>query len=246
MLTFLKRLAAPAAAFALLLMAATTAQATTVSFYTVGYFTGPAVNGVGTTFDYSGNTTSASGPNYLQQSTVTADGPAALSTVFTYHNNSQFVQNYAGGLPSIPFSVEVTTGPENVNFGYFDVQSGDAASLVGLAFTLEIHQLAPASSPSSATLVGSFSGEFKLLSSNVVLTLTSNVAYIPDAATGVKYTVEATDGDITLNRFGPSMLDGTAAVPLPGVALGGLWLLGGIGSIGGLKALRRRSAVSSA
>jgi len=42
-------------------------------------------------------------------------------------------------------------------------------------------------------------------------------------------------------------VQGTVGVlPLPGVAVGGLWLLGGIGSVGGLNALRRRFGFTAA
>jgi len=248
MLSFFRQLAVPIVAAAFLIVATPT-RAVTVSFYTVGYFTGPASTGSGpnlVSFNYTGNTTTASGPSYFQDSTVVADGPNPLTTSFTYHNNSEYVLNLAGGLPSIPLTVNLTTGPKNANFGYFSVNSGDAASLVGLGFTLEIHQLAPPASPDFASLTATFTGSFELLESDVVLQLTpTNVAYIPDT-NGVKYTVEPSDANITINRFGNSTLDGTVAVPLPGVAIGGLWLLGGLGSVGGLKTLRRRGTVLAA
>jgi len=40
--------------------------------------------------------------------------------------------------------------------------------------------------------------------------------------------------------MGVQVQGNVGVLPLPGVAVGGLWLLGGLGSVGGLNALRRR------
>lgn len=229
------KVVAPVAAM-LLLGLATAAQATTVSFYTVGYFTGAASAG-STTTDLSGNTFAASGPNYLQSSTVTVNGPATGTTQFSYFNNSSWYSLW--GAPG-PFVAEVVDGPENANFGYFSVASGDAANLQGLGFRLEVHQLAPLATPSTGSFLGSFSGKFQTNNSNVKLEFSPNVLYIPNPAQGVQYALEVDDGNITINRVGPSTLDGQVSVPLPGVALGGMALFGGLGGAAGWKRLRRR------
>jgi hypothetical protein len=248
MISFLRRMVAPAALFASLLITVSS-KATTVQYYTVGTFGGVNANAT-----ITNNTTAPTAVNSFQQiSSVSVDSPPSPggSSSLTYQNSSVF---YGGNL----LSWNVTTGPLAVNFGRFLVNSSspNLDAFDGLTFTLAFFQLQPTVGTSSL-LAASVTGVLSfnnpvVVSGSPTLTIDFQqiVTYIPDASTGVKYQIGGVDGEGKMIIQGglantATDLNGTISVPLPGIAVAGLWLLGGVGTVGGAKAFRRRALAVS-
>ena len=245
MLNWLKSIIVPSVAGAMFLLGQT-ASATTVEYYTTGSFSNGTGGGSATIVN--GPVINPSGPNYSQTASLKLDGinPATsltngLSSTLTYQNS--FIHD------GFLVSTDVTNGPENVNFGQFKVSSDDTSVagdiFTGFQFTLSFFQLQPTTGSSS--LIGSITGRLKKGTnstiSNLSLTFDPNATYIPNPATGVKYTVMPASGGVLLIAGGNDVttLQGTVAVPLPKTASMGLAMFGALGVVAGGAALRRRS-----
>jgi len=229
MLRLIRNLTVPlVAVFALCLVAE--AKAVTVTYYTVGQFSA----GTSGASVANGLTGPLVDPSLGGSSSATKGG-----TTLRFDYSKPYTLDETNSL----INTQAVTG----YFGNFNVtSSGGTQSFTGLVFTLYIYQQSPTVGDSSlaATVQGSFTSAG---SNGAYLQFTpSAVTYIPSAAAGVKYDLEPFAGNAFFMPDVPpvgtqdSALLGLVSVPLPGVAVGGLWLLGGLGSVGGLNALRRR------
>ena len=238
MLNWLKSIIVPSVAGAIFLLGQT-ASATTVEYYTTGSF---SLGGAGTSVIVNGPVTNPSGPNYSQTASLTVDSSNnGLSSKLTYENS--YIHD------GMLTSVDVIDVPETVNFGQFKVSSTDTTAagdiFTGYLFTLSFFQLQPTMGTSS--LLGTITGRLRkgvsTASSTLSLKFDPNVTYIPNPATGVKYTVMPASGGVLLIAGGNSItsLQGTVAVPLPKTASMGLAMFGALGVVAGGAALRRRS-----
>jgi len=241
MFSWIKRIAAPVAAIALLAVAAPT-RATPVQFYTVGVFSGTSAGGGSTSIATSINP--IAGNNFSQQTTVTVDNTTGdgLISSLRFDNSSQ--------VNGADFIYQVNTGPRNVPFGQFVVTSTDfnPDDFNGIAFTLFFFLQQPTGGTGqlAASLTGTLFYDGGPVGSTLKLDFVDPpIVYVPDAATGVKFEITGVDssGKMTIsggNQGRTTSLDGSISVPLPGVATAGLSMFGGLGGLTGLVAIRRR------
>jgi hypothetical protein len=258
MLSWLKRLAAPLAALAAFAVVPS-AKAEDVRYYVTGTFNGNAAVVAG---------------NQYQQSTLSVSANGFTSAI-TYRNNSTGVAA-DGGTHSVDLIPDPIFSPtryfSQIDLGSFFVTSNApsstpllAPSFSGNNFTLTIIQQIPTSgqNTTAASLNGVLVGSASSNASGSSLRFYFNPldVYVPQLNPTMLYSLTGvmTNNTIGDPNFGKKYIQINAgtndtttlnaevtAVPLPGVAMGGLWLLGGIGSFGGLKALRRRSTLLAA
>jgi len=233
MFSLRKRFAATLAAIVIFAMAsATFADSTAIKFHTSGAFTNNQPAGA-----------VASGSSLVVANTTLTYNAASWDIL-----ESQLVNG---------------TVTDTSLFGSFSISSTDpngvltdpiARSYTGAHFVLTVTQDFPVVSPNTGTFQSlSISGELRYrepsgLSTEgglfVVFDQPLQFTIPPGGGTGaVTYKINQDvvvgklNGALPSQEFG---VGGSASVPLPGVALGGLWLLGGIGSFGGVKTLQRR------
>jgi len=218
MFAWLKRFVAPVAAIAFLGAATFAAKADTVSFYTQGHFTSGGAGG------------SVGSPDYLLN----------VGALTLKYNNDTIVESFF-----IPGVVEATT------FGYFTTNATNLSTLSsfnGAGFKLDIFQTLPDNDANpnndGGTFVGSLSGSlFWTGGPDGSLTLNFNAPLdiiLPAGQTAyppaVWYHVDASQSiDIS---DGGQIRGALSAVPLPGVALAGMALMG---CVGGLRKARNRA-----
>jgi len=212
MCSWIKRLAAPVAALFLIGFMPSAVNAATITFSTTGKFTNPGTG----TFP---NTTSLSGDDLKVNSAATI-----------HFNGSAFTFDIADDGSLTP-----------IGFGYFSSSGGTVGSFTGAQFELSIDQTAPLSAANPDGLfhaTGTGSVSFNANTGGLHLTFSAPLSFSVPSNPSIKYTIN----ELQDLAFSPSFgVQGNAGVlPLPGVAVGGLWLLGGLGSVGGLNALRRR------
>jgi len=134
----------------------------------------------------------------------------------------------------------------------FDVKNLPVSFSNSSLFNLTVNQTSPSGvANSSATIAGSISytgSGTNLDTGTIKIHFAPNpVVFTADNGRSYRYTFNDVLLNVTTNQPGTVM--GTlsaniSAVPLPGVAVGGLWLLGGVSGIGSLKSLRRRMSAS--
>jgi len=239
MISYFKRFAAPAV-IALLTFLPSAAKAASVEYYTRVSFTSNALGGA---------TVASSGTNQGAPVGVVA--------------NDQLVSGGANIRATgvyVPSQTLFSDGSTTIaNFGAFLVTSPtqNITAFDNAGIRIDIFQVSTNPGGGGSAGSGQFVGS---LDANLVITgdpgnlihlsFTGNqVLYIPSAALGFPPTViySIKEQDIGPNMSGAfSIVGRTAAAPLPGVAVGGLWLLGGLGSVGGLKSLRRRFSFGAA
>jgi hypothetical protein len=229
MVSWIKRLAAPIAALALFIAAPVAVQAEDVHYYVTGTF--------------NANVASVAG-NFFQTDSLTLGG----STV-TFRNNTSGAA-IDGGMHLVDYAGLNAFGQPytNVDFGSFFVSSSTAFpgdSFTGSTFTLNIIQVVPGSGSGStiATATGSLVGSSgNATGSTLSLVFAPLTLLLPPGNPTVQY-------DITTNASGAvaigvgnndvTTLEGTVTgVPLPGVALAGMALMG---CVGGLRKARNRA-----
>ena len=236
MLNWMKKVAMSVVAGGVLLIGQA-AGAATVQFYTVGTFSG----GSGS-FVITNGAVGASVP-HNQTSSLFVDAPVGGGgSTLTYDNSSK----YEGSM----LLYDVSSDPVSINLGFFKLSGAVASadSFNGFSFKLDIYQLQPTvndTNSNSSSLVGSLSGSLSNTNSSTVkLHFNPSFVYVPDAATGVRYSIDvnSTTSNYALTA-GPNgrTLDGFAAVPLPKTASMGLAMFGALGVVAGGAALRRRS-----
>jgi len=218
---------------ATMLFLAVQAKAATVSYYTTGSFSAGSNAGVVT----PGSTATTA--------FVDVSNPSAPAGRLTF--------TFAGSAATPITKTLNSAGTVNVNAGGFgnftvsDVSTANLDDFAGVQFTVNFFQTSPGSSTGS--LVGQVTVTLEVVTGagdNPQSTLRINfnpitVQAVPD---GYFYTVDA---QVVIGGDGTStQLNGSIAAPLPGVAVGGIWLLGGLGSVGGLNALRRRFGLLAA
>jgi hypothetical protein len=272
----LRRLAAPAAAAALFLVAPTV-RGDAVNFFTVGDF-GTITGGVFTSGDsfnpaaYPPSSVATSGSVGLTSFTNSGVTNQNLTSGATASNNVETATMTIGGstitytnngdhnIINAPPFVNIYQ-PNNTDFGTFSLNStttypsGDTfASNAG--FELAFYQLNPTTG--QGQLVGSVVGSLTLVANNTqgsgTLTFSPTTLYIPPTPNAtVLYQLGNTTtpypgGVINLNFGGANVttaINGSVtALPLPATASTGLALLGGLGLLTGVSALRRRRQIA--
>jgi hypothetical protein len=263
MFTWIRRLAMPMVAVAMFICAPA-AQALTVQYYTVGRFINPG----GFTIDNAtlAETQGALSNPFLQDVPGTSVLPAPPQKASSYAIKGDTALLFtASGLVTLSGN-DFQDAMATANYGTFRVvdyknTAANVDSFTNLQFAFDIWQVTPGSG-ATGTLAGTVTGSFNTPpptgnpgqpSGLTILRFNPSKITIGVGADSVIYTVGDDGGDMqfntktALNPLGITELKGTATVaPLPGVAIGGLWLLGGIGSLGGLKALRRRMGAAIA
>jgi len=254
MLSWFRRLAAPAAAVLALFVLGSAASADVyVRYYTSGFF------GSGSNPDavVAGGTDPAfPGGPYAGSASVKVDGgPGSPDPSDNF--SSTLTYNYSGLQEAFPLANGDYT---DISLGTFTVSSTDRVApydkFDGVQFTLNIFQLDPPIGGlpgAKSSLVGSVTGVLRLNRSgtqtqadSLFLTFNPNQLSIPQTGTPSTYFRVATpSGTMSINgsASGPTQLNGQVAVaPLPGVAWAGIALFSTLGGARGLKKLRRRQA----
>jgi hypothetical protein len=229
MTSWLKRFAATIAAVALFIVAPAAVQAEDVHYYVTGTF--------------NANVASVAG-NLYQTDSLTLGG----STV-TFRNNTSGVAA-DGGLHLVDYADLNLYGQpySNVDFGSFFVSSSTAFpgdSFTGATFTLNIIQVVPGSGSGStiATATGSLVGSSgNATGSSLSLVFAPLTLLLPPANPTVQYDISTNaSGQVAIGvgNNDVTTLNGTVTgVPLPGVALAGMALMG---CVGGLRKARNRA-----
>jgi hypothetical protein len=249
-----KRLAVPLATVAMFALAPPV-QATTVEYYTVGYFTFTDANNEVYTTTPSSSVPGAQGSTYVtftntsvdptdssQTASITVDQPSDTHpATLTWFNSSlwQEQHGYARGTTT----VDVGALPEETGFGSLQVSGNGSVPAAdffdGIGLTLEFHQIQPQAGTDS--LVGRVTGSIgKFNGSPELAFVPTNFTWIPDTATGVKYTVYT---PVALGS-GTTDILGTVAAPLPATASMGLGLFSLIGFWYAWRSLRQRHAAA--
>jgi len=233
MFSSLRILAAPVVALGFLAAFASTAGADTVQYHVQGHFdvTGATASG-GETL----GTATVGGGQLDNQLTFTPSGKAITFAEQTF--------SYSDTGASSGFFFPM--GEWAADFGKFTSSGSFTGTFSGVKFELDVFQELPdptAYGNNTNAFVGKASGTLVLVAGTLQLKFDAPYSFvIPNTTTsyppGIVYHI---DENVQSLALGSGQIRGTlAAAPLPGVAMGGLWILGGIGSFGGLKALRRR------
>jgi len=229
MTSWLKRFAATIAAVAVFIVAPAAVHASDVQYYVTGTF--------------NANVASVAA-NLYQTDSLTLGG----STVTFRNNTSGIAAN--GGLHAVSYAGLNLNGQPftNVDFGSFFVSSSTAFpgdSFNGATFKLNIVQIMPGSGSGStiATATGALVGTGgDADGSTLSLVFSPLTLALPPGNPTVQYDI-TTDANgsvaIDVGNTDVTTLKGTAtAVPLPGIALAGMALMG---CVGGLRKARNRA-----
>lgn len=213
----------------LVVAAAAQVSADTVTYYTVGIFTSDGTPGV------------TVGPSNVISSTA----PGAPFT----NGSSAITYNAVG-------STTTTVNESPFDLGSFTLSSTNTATFPhgfgSSTFVLQIWQTHVNGNPVTPTFaeytanLSDIQIKRSATGNQFILNFEPNSVYLPDAATGYKYSVNdvnvqpnLSSGSATINSTTEgSGFSGSVATPLPGVAYAGMTMLGGCGLFAGL--LRRR------
>jgi len=240
MFRWLKRIAAPVAAIAMLGLASVAAKADSVSYHTVVFFTQAGTNStLGGAPVTSGVNASSGFTSLLGTGALTGDFVTAVSE-------------------ANPLTYIDSMGESPATFGHFLMNGATAGMFDGAKIQIDVYQDATSPLPGvgsaagSNLFLGSATATFRanFVRDIVVLTFDNPVSFtLPGTAGGgfppnVVYRI---DTNQTISPNGTGVLTGTteisggvAEAPLPATANIGLSLLGGVAVLGGLKKLRDR------
>jgi len=233
MTSCLKRFAATIAAVALFIVAPAAVHAEDVHYYVTGTF--------------NLNVASVAGNQYQ------TDSVSVGTSTITFRNNTSGVAA-DGGMHLVDFAdVNIYGQPFSfVDFGSFFVQSSSASgdNFTGTNFTLSIFQVVPGtgSGSSIASVTGTLKGSAGNASgSSIQLTFAPLTLSLPPAAPTVQYDIDTNaSGKVIIGAGNDDVttLNGTVtSVPLPGIALAGMALMG---CVGGLRKARNRRELAVA
>jgi hypothetical protein len=188
-------------------------------------------------------TANANTVSYTTSLKFTSSGTNVLDTgAYSLTFNGATINSLSltmGGV--VPLGTAVAT-----TFGTFSTNADSFEPFIGAAFTFSVFQSDPATVDNNpANLLGDVTGfvTFDDVAQVTKLHFTSTPSFMIGDGAGFPSSVHySINQDQTLSMASPDIRGFAAAAPLPGVALAGMALLGGLG---GLKRLRRRTAVTA-